>query len=49
MSRTAAGLRGFRHELFLYRSVEDLAEFVMPLARDEVAPCRASRTVAARR
>ena len=37
MTRTGAGLRGFRHELLLYRSAEDLVEFVVPLARDAVA------------
>jgi hypothetical protein len=37
MTRTGAGLRGFRHELLLYRSAEDLVEFVVPLARDGVA------------
>jgi anti-sigma regulatory factor (Ser/Thr protein kinase) len=37
MTSTAAGHRGFRHELFLYRSSEDLLEFVVPFARDGVA------------
>ena len=34
---TAAEHRGFRHELFLYGSADDLLEFVVPLARDGVA------------
>jgi anti-sigma regulatory factor (Ser/Thr protein kinase) len=34
---TATGHRSFRHELFLYRSAEDLVEFVVPWARDAVA------------
>jgi anti-sigma regulatory factor (Ser/Thr protein kinase) len=37
MTSTARGHRSFRHELFLYRSTEDLLEFVVPLARDGVA------------
>jgi anti-sigma regulatory factor (Ser/Thr protein kinase) len=37
VTSTVAGRRGFRHELFLYRSTEDLLEFVAPLARDGVA------------
>jgi hypothetical protein len=37
MARTAAGHRGLRHELFLYRWAVDLLEFVVPLARDGVA------------
>jgi anti-sigma regulatory factor (Ser/Thr protein kinase) len=37
MTSTAAGHRGFRHELFLYRSSKDLLEFVVPFARDGVA------------
>jgi anti-sigma regulatory factor (Ser/Thr protein kinase) len=37
MTRTGAGLHGFRHELLLYRSAEDLVEFVVPLARAGVA------------
>ena len=32
-----AGHRGFRHELFLHHSTEDLVEFVVPLVRDGVA------------
>jgi hypothetical protein len=38
MARTAAGHRSLRHELFLYRWAVDLLEFVVPLARDGVAP-----------
>jgi len=34
---TAAGHRGFRHELFLHRSTAELLEFVVPLVRDGVA------------
>src|SRR6185312_7237822 len=30
---TAAGHRGFRHELFLHRSTAELLEFVVPLVR----------------
>ena len=37
MTNTVTGQRDFRHELFLYRSVEDLLEFVVPLAQDGVA------------
>ena len=37
MTSTTTGHRSFRHELFLYRSTEDLLEFVVPLARDGVA------------
>jgi anti-sigma regulatory factor (Ser/Thr protein kinase) len=37
MTRTAAGDRGFRHELFLHRSPDDLLTFVVPFARDAVA------------
>jgi anti-sigma regulatory factor (Ser/Thr protein kinase) len=37
MTRTAAGARGFRHELFLHRSTDDLLTFVVPFARDAVA------------
>ena len=36
MTSTATGHRSFRHELFLYRSAEDLVEFVVPWARDGV-------------
>jgi anti-sigma regulatory factor (Ser/Thr protein kinase) len=36
-SGTAVGPRGFRHELFLHHSTDDLLEFVVPLARDGVA------------
>jgi anti-sigma regulatory factor (Ser/Thr protein kinase) len=37
MTSTTTGHRSFRHELFLYRSAEDLLEFVVPLARDGVS------------
>ena len=36
MTSTTTGHRSFRHELFLYRSAEDLVEFVVPWARDGV-------------
>ena len=36
MASTATCHGSFRHELFLYRSVEDLVEFVVPWARDGV-------------
>jgi anti-sigma regulatory factor (Ser/Thr protein kinase) len=36
MASTATGHGSFRHELFLYRSAEDLVEFVVPWARDGV-------------
>ena len=36
-SPTAAGQRGFRHELVLHRSTAELLEFVLPLVRDGVA------------
>jgi hypothetical protein len=34
---TAAGQRGFRHELLLHHSAEELLEFVLPIVRDGVA------------
>ena len=34
---TAASQRGFRHELFLHQSAEDLLEFVVPVVRDGMA------------
>lgn len=37
MTSITTGHRRFRHELFLYRSAEDLVEFVVPWARDGVA------------
>src|SRR5690349_12388031 len=37
MTSAGTGHCGFRHELCLYRSAEDLVEFVVPLARDGVA------------
>ena len=37
MTSITTGHRGFRHELFLYRSAEDLVEFVVPWARDGAA------------
>ena len=36
MTSITTGHRSFRHELFLYRSAEDLVEFVVPWARDGV-------------
>jgi hypothetical protein len=36
-STTAAGQRGFRHELLLYDSTAELLEFVVPMVRDGVA------------
>jgi anti-sigma regulatory factor (Ser/Thr protein kinase) len=36
-SPTAAGQRGFRHELFLHHSTRELLEFVLPVVRDGVA------------
>ena len=36
-STTAAGQRGFRHELLLHRSTQELLEFVVPMAREGVA------------
>jgi hypothetical protein len=36
-STTAAGQRGFRHELLLHRSTQELVEFVVPMVRDGVA------------
>jgi hypothetical protein len=35
-STTAAGQRGFRHELLLHRSTQELLEFVLPMAREGV-------------
>jgi anti-sigma regulatory factor (Ser/Thr protein kinase) len=37
MTSTTTGHSGFRHELFLYRSAEDLLEFVVSLVRDGMA------------
>src|SRR5690348_1014046 len=37
MTSIVTGHRSFRHELCLYRSAENLLEFVVPLARDGVA------------
>lgn len=37
MTSTAVSDRGFRHELFLHRSTQDLLAFVVPFARDGVA------------
>jgi len=37
MTYITTGHRSFRHELLLYRSAEDLVEFVVPWARDGVA------------
>src|SRR5690242_98335 len=34
MTSTATGHRGFRHELFLHGSAEELLEFVVPFAHD---------------
>ena len=36
-SPTAAGQRGFRHELLLHRSTAELWEFVLPVVRDGLA------------
>jgi anti-sigma regulatory factor (Ser/Thr protein kinase) len=36
-STAAAGQRGFRHELLLHRSTDELLEFVVPMAREGVA------------
>ena len=36
-STTAAGQRGFRHELLLHRSTQELVESVVPMVRDGVA------------
>src|SRR3954454_3093806 len=36
-STAAAGQRGFRHELLLHRSTQELVEFVLPMAREGVA------------
>ena len=36
-STTAAGQRGFRHELLLHRSTQELLEFVVPMVREGVA------------
>src|SRR3954453_22081397 len=36
-STTATGQRGFRHELLLHRSTEELLEFVVPMVREGVA------------
>ncbi len=36
-STTAAGQRGFRHELLLHRSAQELLDFVIPMAREGVA------------
>src|SRR3954469_1142962 len=36
-SSTAAGQRGFRHELLLHRSTQELLEFVVPMVREGVA------------
>src|SRR4051794_7973695 len=33
-STTAAGQRGFRHEVLLHRSTEELLEFVVPMVRE---------------
>jgi len=33
----AAGQRGFRHELLLHRSTQELVEFVLPMVREGVA------------
>jgi hypothetical protein len=35
-STTAAGQRGFRHELLLHRSTQELLEFVVPMVREGV-------------
>ena len=36
-STTAAGQRGFRHELLLHRSTQELVESVVPMVREGVA------------
>src|SRR3954451_19383880 len=36
-STTAAVQRGFRHELLLHRSIQELVEFVVPMVREGVA------------
>jgi anti-sigma regulatory factor (Ser/Thr protein kinase) len=36
-SSAAAGPRGFRHELLLHRSTQELVEFVLPIVREGVA------------
>ena len=36
-STTAASQRGFRHELLLHRSTQELVEFVVPMVREGVA------------
>src|SRR6185503_6491615 len=36
-SPTAAGHRGFRHELLLHRSTAELLEFMLPVVRDGLA------------
>jgi anti-sigma regulatory factor (Ser/Thr protein kinase) len=36
-SSAAAGQRGFRHELLLHRSINELVEFMVPMAREGVA------------
>src|SRR3954454_3886380 len=36
-STAAAGQRGFRHELLLHRSTQELVEFVVPMVREGVA------------
>ena len=36
-SPSVAGQRGFRHELLLHRSTQELVEFVVPMAREGVA------------
>ena len=36
-SSAAVGQRGFRHELLLHRSTQELVEFVVPMAREGVA------------
>src|SRR3954467_2361187 len=36
-SSAAAGQRGFRHELLLHRSTQELVESVLPMAREGVA------------
>jgi hypothetical protein len=35
-SSAAAGQRGFRHELLLHRSTQELVEFVVPMVREGV-------------
>ena len=36
-STAAAGQRGFRHELLVHRSTQELVEFVVPMVREGVA------------